>query len=175
MTSTNSVSTPPDAANGDPHDSPAEQLVRLVYWTSRAGRHLRRCLGEAAGFAALTDSELLTIWLCLDDEGGGMVQGELATALGVSPAQMSGIVERLRQRGLIEMHRQALDRRRQLWRGTAAAKELFALLAKPLAEIAAGIAACVPASDQETAQSLCRRLALSAESQTEVQPYKEAA
>ena len=149
--------------------------MRLVYWTSRAGRDLRRCLSDAASVAGLSDSELLTVWLCLDDEGRGMVQGELAAALGVSPAQMSGIVERLRQRGLIEMQRQALDRRRQLWRGTASAKVTFAQMIRPLAAIAAGLAASLPAADQQAVQSLCRRLAQAAESHTEIQLYPEVA
>ena len=44
----------------------------------------------------LSDSELLVVWLC---SGGGRIQVELAAAIGISPAQMSGMVERLRLAG----------------------------------------------------------------------------
>ena len=140
----------------------ADGLLRLIYWTSAAGRQIRRCLSTLAEQAGLTDCELFTIWLCLGDDGG-MVQGALATALGVSPAQMSGIVERLRQRGLIEMHRQTLDRRRQVWRGTTAAREALESLAMPLAQLADDIAAQVPLADQKQSQALCQRIAQAAE------------
>jgi DNA-binding MarR family transcriptional regulator len=141
----------------------ADRLVRLVYWTSSAGRQLRRSLSGLARQAGLSDCELLAVWLCLGEEGG-MVQGALAAAVGVSPAQMSGIVERLRQRGLIEMHRNSLDRRRQVWRGTPAAKQLMDSLAGPLADLALRIEASVPAADQQAAQALTERLASAMES-----------
>jgi MarR family transcriptional regulator, lower aerobic nicotinate degradation pathway regulator len=140
----------------------ADGLLRLIYWTNAAGRQLRRCLGTLAEQAGLSDSELFTIWLCLGEEGG-MVQGALATALGVSPAQMSGIVERLRQRGLIEMHRQTLDRRRQVWRGTAAGRQTLQTLTTPLATLAGSLAAQVSLTDQQMSQALCERLASAAE------------
>jgi DNA-binding MarR family transcriptional regulator len=145
-------------------DSPlrADGLLRLIYWTGAAGRQLRRCLSTLAEQAGLTDCELFTIWLCLGDEGG-LVQGALAAALGVSPAQMSGIVERLRQRGLIEMHRQTLDRRRQVWRGTPAARQVLESLATPLAALAGDLAAQISSPDQQTSQALCQRLAAAAE------------
>jgi DNA-binding MarR family transcriptional regulator len=140
----------------------ADGLLRLIYWTGAAGRQLRRCLSTLAQQAGLTDCELFTIWLCLGDDDG-MVQGALATALGVSPAQMSGIVERLRQRGLIEMRRQVIDRRRQVWRGTAAARQALDSLARPLGQLADGIAGQVSHADQQTSQALCQRLAATAE------------
>jgi len=124
---------------------------------------LRRCLDHLAARIGLTDSEFLTIWLCLSGEGG-MVQGELAAALGVSPAQMSGIVERLRQRGMIEMHRQTLDRRRQVWRGTASAQQAVGALTPQLAALADRLEAHVTTTDQEAAHSLCQRLAEAASS-----------
>lgn len=138
--------------------SRAEQLVRLVYWTSAASRQLRRILSDLARPSGLSDSELLTVWLCLE-ESGGRVQGDLAAGLGVSPSQMSGIVERLRQRGLIEMHRQALDRRRQVWRGTARARQVLGNLNGDLARLVEEIAAAVPFHEQGGLQSLCQRLA----------------
>src|SRR5438046_438744 len=96
-------------------DSVADRLLHLVHWTSAASRHLRKRLSDIASNLDLTDSELLVVWLC---SGAGRVQIDLAAAIGTSPAQMSGMVERLRARGLVAMHRLAADRRRQVCRTT---------------------------------------------------------
>src|SRR5436305_9407343 len=117
-------------------DSHAERLLRLVHWTSTASRHLRKRLAELARPLDLSDTELLVVWLCT---GGGRIQVELAGAIGISPAQMSGMVERLRSRGLVAMHRLAMDRRRQIWRTTAVGQSLLAAAAEHLNELAAGI------------------------------------
>ena len=90
-------------ALSDPH---ADRLLRLVHWTSTASRHLRKRLAELAKPFELTDTELLVIWLC---SGGGRVQVDLAGAIGISPAQMSGMVERLRSRGLRFFHERERD------------------------------------------------------------------
>src|SRR4051794_32867507 len=80
-----------------PGDTPGLHLLRLIHWLGAAGRQLRRRLLEVAETFELTDTELLVLWLCC---GRGYVQVELAGALGISPAQMSGMVERLRNRNL---------------------------------------------------------------------------
>ena len=70
----------------------------------------------------LTDSELLVVWLC---RGAAGCRSSWPAPIGVSPAQMSGMVERLRARGLVAMHRPAMDRRRQVWRTTAGGQALL--------------------------------------------------
>ena len=102
------VAAEPGGSKLPPSDSQADRLLRLVHWTSAASRHLRRRLAEVAEAFDLSDTELLVVWLC---SGGGRVQVDLAGAIGISPAQMSGMVERLRSRGLVAMHR---------WRWTVA-------------------------------------------------------
>ena len=42
----------------------------------------------------------------------------MAREMAVSPAQVSGLVEQLRRKGLLEGRRSETDRRRQLWRLT---------------------------------------------------------
>jgi DNA-binding MarR family transcriptional regulator len=137
-------------------DSQAENLLRLVHWTSAAGRQLRRRLADAAAAFDLSDTEVLVVWLC---SGSGRVQVDLAGAIGVSPAQMSGLAERLRSRGLVAMHRPALDRRRQVWLTTASGRNLLARLSDHLDEITAEVSAVITPQQQLTAQSLCERLA----------------
>ena len=49
-----------------------------------------------------------------------MVQGELAGQIGLSPAQLSGIVDRLNKRSLLHLTRSTRDRRCQLLQLTPA-------------------------------------------------------
>src|SRR5262245_19472075 len=152
------------AANLPPSDSQAQRLLCLVHWTSTASGHLRRRLADVAAELGLSDTELLVIWLC---SGGGRVQVDLAGAIGISPAQMSGMVERLRSRGLVAMHRLAMDRRRQVWRTTAAGQSLLADAAGHLNELAAGISRGMSAEEQNAAEGLCERLAEAAGSRNQ--------
>jgi DNA-binding MarR family transcriptional regulator len=153
--------------------SQAERLLRLVHWTSSASRHLRRRLAEIAAALELNDNELLVVWLC---SGGGRVQVELAGAIGISPAQMSGLVERLRSRGLVAMYRLAGDRRRQLWRTTPAGQALLAQANHDLNELAASIKSDLSDAEQHAAETLCERLAQAAANHQERQRMsKEAA
>lgn len=138
---------------------PAEQLLALIHWMSAASRQLRKKLGDVAAGSDLSDSELLVVWLC---GGPGRVQVELAAAIGVSPAQMSGLVERLGQRGLVAMHRPARDRRRQLWKTAPAGQALLAQVAAPLAGLAATLGERLAPREQDLVQSLCKRLASAA-------------
>jgi DNA-binding MarR family transcriptional regulator len=131
-------------------------LLRLVQRASSAGRALRRLLADHAAAADLSDAELLMLWLCGDTHG--MVQGELAAAIGVSPALMSGMVEKLRQRTLLEMQRSLVDRRRQVWRTTDAGRQLLADLRPVLVRLAEQLAAKLLPGDQQTLESLCERL-----------------
>ena len=137
-------------------ESGAERLLRLIHWSSTASRHLRRQLADLAANFELTDSELLVIWLC---RGSGWVQVELAGTIGVSPAQMSGTVDRLRSRGLVGMHRPTMDRRRQVWRTTGSGLELLNRIAPRLEELAGSLTDSFSADDELAAASLCQRLA----------------
>jgi DNA-binding MarR family transcriptional regulator len=139
----------------EPGDQRAERLLALVHWTSAASRHLRRRLAEAASAIDLSDAELLVLWLC---HGGGQVQVDLAAAIGISPAQMSGLAERLRARELVAMHRSATDRRRQVWRTTPAGESLLAQAAAHLDVLAIAVDGGLSSAEQQTVETLCRRL-----------------
>ena len=153
------VATEPAGFKLPPSDSQADRLLRLVHWTSAASRHLRRRLADVAEAFELSDTELLVVWLC---SGGGRIQVDLAGAIGISPAQMSGMVERLRSRGLVAMHRLAMDRRRQVWRTTTAGQSLLSNAAGQLNDVAACVSGELAADEQHTAQLLCERLAAAA-------------
>jgi DNA-binding MarR family transcriptional regulator len=140
----------------EPAGPPGNRVLRLIHWTSAAGRNLRRRLASVAEAFCLSDQELLVVWLCSHE---GRVQGELAAAVGVSPAQMSGVVERLRQRGLVERQRSPLDRRRQVWRTSDAGSDLLAAAAPLLEQLEATLGQRLPEQEQAAAEGLCRALA----------------
>jgi DNA-binding MarR family transcriptional regulator len=136
--------------------SPPDRLLRLVHWTSNASRQLRRRITDIAAELELSDTELIVVWMC---SGEGRVQVDLAGSTGISPAQMSGLMERLRSRGLVAMHRQAGDRRRQIWRATPAGQAVLVTAALHLGELAACLSEQMNAEEQVLTQSLCQRLA----------------
>ena len=137
-------------------EPPGDRVLRLIHWTSAAGRSLRRQLAATAAELELSDHELLVVWLC---SSAPRIQVELATAVGVSPAQMSGMVERLRQRGLVEVHRQPLDRRRQFWRTSEAGGELLKAAVSLWEQLEASLGERLSADEQAAVLHLCRALA----------------
>jgi DNA-binding MarR family transcriptional regulator len=90
------------------------------------------------------------------------MQVELAAAVGISPAQMSGLAERLGKRQLVALNRPARDRRRQVCKTTATGEELLARAARPLASLAETLADRLAPDERALVQSLCERLAASA-------------
>jgi DNA-binding MarR family transcriptional regulator len=94
--------------------------LHLLLDASAATRAWRSQLAEQVAACEVTDQEFFTLWLCAEAPAGCRGQGDLAGALGVSAAQMSGLVERLRQRGLLQVERLGNDRRRQVWMLTSA-------------------------------------------------------
>lgn len=88
-------------------------------------RRLRGLLGSRRDCPTLGETDLLVIWVCASDRADGVSQSQLAAGLGVSAAQISALVERLRQAGLIVGRRDGADRRRQLWQLTAAGRSAW--------------------------------------------------
>lgn len=92
-----------------------------------AGKLAARLLGAWVRELGVSDSEFRLLWQ-LERELNAATesaasrkplppdQAMLAERLAVSPAQMSGMVERLSAEGLIEPDRSTKDRRRQAWR-----------------------------------------------------------
>src|SRR5205823_10341468 len=72
-----------------------------------------------------------------------------------------------RSRGLVAMHRVAMDRRRQVWRTTSAGQTLLSEAAGNLNELAAGISRGLSAEEQIAAERLSERLAEAAEQKTD--------
>src|SRR5687768_566101 len=93
-----------------------ERLLEFIHAAGGAFRRLRDLLDEQVQPLGLEGAECLVLWLCATRaHHAGWAQQDLATAVGVSPALMSSMVEGLRKRGLMEMKRSPVDRRRQVW------------------------------------------------------------
>lgn len=148
----------PAAVGGSPGALPAEaeRLLELLLHLSTTSRTLRRKLAGLAARIDLTEHELLTVWRCV---AAGRVQSELAATLGISPAQMSGLVERLRARGLVELERRTQDRRRHVWRTSPGGHAGLAEAVPHLHELARDLARGLSAEEQQTLLVLCQRLA----------------
>ncbi len=109
--------------------------LQLVLQLGAAARAVRRQLADKIAPSELSEQEFLVLWLCDDASHAHRGQGELAETVGVSPAQMSGLVERLRSRDLLKFERCGSDRRRQVWQltsnGESLLTEICELLAAP--------------------------------------------
>jgi DNA-binding MarR family transcriptional regulator len=68
------------------------------------------------------------LWACARAPAGSRRQNELAEELAVSPAHVSGVVEGLRRRGLLECSMVEGDRRLRCWRLTPAGAAVWQTL-----------------------------------------------
>jgi DNA-binding MarR family transcriptional regulator len=112
------------------------------------GRQVRRTITGLIREYGLNDSELLLLWVCGETDAGGIAQNRLASSVGLSTAQVSGLVERLGNRGLIEERRSPGDRRRRLWRITETGRGVLDQVLGQLAPLTAAWQA-PPAGDSQ--------------------------
>jgi DNA-binding MarR family transcriptional regulator len=95
-----------------------------------AGKLATRELGALVRPVGLGEAEFRLLW-ALSNCGSDVTstpaaQSGLADKLAVSPAQISGLVERLRSQGYIETGSAGGDRRRQVWRLTGTGQQAIA-------------------------------------------------
>ena len=153
------LARPPGIPSGIDDLGPVE-LLRLV---SRCERELRRALADRVRHLAISDVELFVLWLCYTAHEPGVAQNELAGAAGVSAAQMSGLVERLRQRGLLLPKRCAEDRRRQYWNLTDEGSRTLHEIQADFGAVSAALTRHLSIDEQKLLASLLERLARAAE------------
>jgi MarR family transcriptional regulator, lower aerobic nicotinate degradation pathway regulator len=103
------------------HKVPKELLASPGFLLARLGIAIKtKALGrfEEAGFDGYHYSVLAFL-----GEGSSETQGSIADALGLDPSQLVGILDSLEERGLVERHRDPLDRRRHAVSVTAEGKK----------------------------------------------------
>ena len=94
----------------------ASEFAGLVRRLHQAHRLLKGWLAERLADSELSETDFLILGACRRLGDAGLAQGSLAGLVGLSPAQLSSVVERLRQRGWLEVRRSESDRRRQFLR-----------------------------------------------------------
>jgi DNA-binding MarR family transcriptional regulator len=130
--------------------------LQLLQQIAVAGRQLRRVLTRFLGDFDLNDTELLLLWVCDGAGVEGIAQNRLADSVGLSPAQVSGLVERMGRRHLIERCTGSADRRRRLWRIGSTGRQT---LGQVLARLAPAASACQLHVEPAGWNDLVRRLA----------------
>lgn len=104
--------------------SEADQQLEEACQIISHGRILARQLAKALHSFGLNESEFRLLWLLRNSDATNnsycLDQRSIAALLGLSPAQVSTTVEKLRQQGIVESLGDGKDRRRQLWQLTAA-------------------------------------------------------
>lgn len=107
----------------------AERIDAACRLASEGKLAARRITGWLGG-SGINEPEFRLLWLLAGAASSGeatvpLDQADLAEQLIVSPAQVSGAVERLRSLGLLERVDSQRDRRRQLWQVTGVGKALL--------------------------------------------------
>jgi DNA-binding MarR family transcriptional regulator len=140
-------------------------LVELAHELALCQRQLWSLLMECLRPWELGPTEFVVLWLCERAAVHGVPQKDLVTASGVSSAQMSGVVEQLRRRGLLAAERGPQDRRQQLWHLADEGRRMVAELRTALAPAAEHLCERMSPLDTERLRELLQRLRAAAELQ----------
>ncbi len=108
---------------------PAERVDAACRMAAEGKLAARRIAAWLHG-SGINEPEFRLLWLLAGGSQASSAatpcdQAEMAARLVVSPAQVSGAVERLRGAGLLQREHDERDRRRQLWQITAEGKALL--------------------------------------------------
>ncbi len=96
-------------------------------------RRLLEGVLERAEACQLTGPQFCILWSANGSGHRGVCQLDLVQQTGLSAAHVSGLVEQLRQRGLLVGQRDPADRRRQVWSLTPAGRQCLAAVAQHVA------------------------------------------
>jgi DNA-binding MarR family transcriptional regulator len=140
-------------------DAATRAFCEMLQLLAQCHRQLRRLLADRLSSSGLSDTDVLVLWLCHRAEPRGLVQRDLAEALGVSPPQMSGLVARLRQQKLLTSRRCPLDRRRQLWGLDVAGCRLLTQVCTELKQLTVSFDQSISPQQQQVLGELLRDLA----------------
>lgn len=95
--------------------STARAWAALAESIAQCQHAVRAAIARSARQAGLSEAQFALLWAC-GASPTGLSQNELAARIGLSAAHISGLVEQLNSRRLIDGQRAATDRRRQVWR-----------------------------------------------------------
>lgn len=101
-----------------PHTAANLDLLSALRALTATDRQMRSTLAQLARPYGLNDTQSLVLHCCAAAAETGASQSELAEQLGISPAAISDLVERMRRQQLLVGDRSPTDRRRQVWQVT---------------------------------------------------------
>jgi DNA-binding MarR family transcriptional regulator len=110
---------------GDDAKTTAILWSRIAELLTVCGLSLRGQLASSVSTCGITEPQFFVLLACGHAPPQGVGQNDLAARLARSPAHTSALVEKLRSTGLIVGQRSDTDRRRQLWRLSAAGRTLL--------------------------------------------------
>lgn len=94
------------------------------------GRRLARLLAAALFDYSLSEAGFRLLWLLRETGQSSLEQSTLVERLGISPAQVSALVEKLRSQQIIALVADGNDRRRKHWQLTASGREFLESVCK---------------------------------------------
>lgn len=169
------VSTAEDNLTCSRCEESPSQWVTLAEELVVCGRLLRSDLISRIDRWDLTAGEFSMLWLCRRAPSSGWSQRELAEAMAVSPAQVSGLVEQLRRKGLLAGRRAESDRRRQLWRLTSDGQAKLRAVLADLTGWATELDQCWSAQEVDRLLAMLTRLSRAADNRAsaDAQPRRD--
>ncbi|MGE0537013.1 MAG: MarR family winged helix-turn-helix transcriptional regulator [Pirellulales bacterium] len=114
-------------------DAAIQRWIEVLEGLAASTRAIRHGLAHALVGSGVGESQFSVLWICQQPAGDGISQSELADRLAISTAHISGLVEQMRRAGWLDGQRDPADRRRQVWRTTAAGQALFEQLVEDVA------------------------------------------
>ena len=93
----------------------AAELIGMAIEMASCEKTMRAAISQVVSPFDLTDNAFFVLVLCHQHLQKPLPQSKMAKKVGLSPAQLSHLVEQLRQDGWIEPQRNPSDRRRQYW------------------------------------------------------------
>lgn len=109
--------------------SSARQSITALCDRIADGRRCARRLSKAVREHGLSEAEFRLLWVLWEekvfDSASSVVQNDIVERTGASPAQVSALVEALREKRLIQSIVDKHDRRRQRWQFTEVGKASF--------------------------------------------------
>jgi DNA-binding MarR family transcriptional regulator len=108
--------------------APSAPWIEFAERVLVCARRVRTRLAVEASRHGLSEPEIEMLWACANASPGGRSQTELAEDLAVSPAHVSGVVERLRGAGLLQCSLVQGDRRLRLWQLAPAGLAIWQML-----------------------------------------------
>jgi|GEM_PF-2470944 len=136
-------------------ESGSRRWLDLIEQIVVCARLLRSGAARPVCDGDLSDAQLSVLWGVYSHAELAVSQNQLAAALAISSAHVSGLVEQLRGRGLLIGHRPAPDRRCQSWRLTELGRETLAAVLADMAGWAGTMDRRIP---PERSEALARLL-----------------